>query len=254
MPGFHQRFVGLAELPRSIPQFDVDESFQLGQHDIDEVRYQFKASRLGAALQLVVIKAAGRSPKKFTGIPRTLLRSLCVSVKLNATAILTAFDIADKAVAKSRAMAERHEVVERFQVRIADVDGYDWPIDALDGVASIFVRFADRPLLERMFPRITAALKPVGTLTLRCCRATTPEQVGRGTGGPLKASDIYTEAIYRFAFSDLELVEMRAYEDDFDEGLGHPGRSALIDLCESCASSRCSASRPFATPEFCSPA
>ncbi len=60
MPGFHQRFVGLTELPRSIPQFDVDESFQLSQHDIDEVRYQFKAARLGAALQLVVIRATGR--------------------------------------------------------------------------------------------------------------------------------------------------------------------------------------------------
>ena len=87
MPGFHQRFVGLTELPRSIPQFDIDESFQLSQHDIDEVRYQFKAARLGAALQLVVIRATGRSPNKFTGIPRTLLRSLCLSLKLSDTAI-----------------------------------------------------------------------------------------------------------------------------------------------------------------------
>jgi hypothetical protein len=43
VPGFHQRFVGLTELPRSIPQFDVDESFQLSQHDIDEVRYHSKS-------------------------------------------------------------------------------------------------------------------------------------------------------------------------------------------------------------------
>jgi SAM-dependent methyltransferase len=140
---------------------------------------------------------------------------------------VTAFDIADKAVAKARAMAERHEVVERFQVRIADVDGFDWPIDALDGVAAIFVQFADPPLRKRMFARITAALKPGGTLVLQ---GYTLEQVGRGTGGPPQASHMYTEAMLRDAFADLEIVEMRAYEDDVDEGLGHKGRSALIGL------------------------
>ena len=87
MPGFHQRFVGLTELTRSLRQFDVDESFQLSQHDIDEVRDQFKAARLGAALQLVVIRATGRSPDKFTGAPRTLLRALCLSLNLSETAI-----------------------------------------------------------------------------------------------------------------------------------------------------------------------
>lgn len=87
MAGFHQRFVGLVELPKSLSQLDVGEAFRLSQKDIDEVRVKFNAVRLGAALQLVIIRATGRSPDKFTGIPRTLLKSLCRSLGLNETAI-----------------------------------------------------------------------------------------------------------------------------------------------------------------------
>ena len=87
MAGFHQRFVGLVELPKSMSQLDVGEAFRLSQKDIDEVRVKFNAVRLGAALQLVIIRATGRSPDKFTGIPRTLLKSLCRSLGLNETAI-----------------------------------------------------------------------------------------------------------------------------------------------------------------------
>ena len=140
---------------------------------------------------------------------------------------VTAFDLADRAVAKARAMAQRNEVVDRFHVVTADVDGYNWPLDALDGVAAIFVQFADPAMRARMFARIVATLKPGGTLVLQ---GYTPEQVGRGTGGPPQASHMYTEAMLRDAFADLEIVEMRTYEDDLNEGLGHRGRSALIGM------------------------
>lgn len=141
--------------------------------------------------------------------------------------LVTSFDIADKAVAKASALAGRHGVVDRFQARIADVDGYPWPIGALDGVAAIFVQFADPTLRQRMFALIAAALRPGGMLVLQ---GYTPEQVGRGTGGPPQASHMYTEAMLRQAFADLEIVEIQTYEDDVNEGLGHRGRSALIGM------------------------
>lgn len=141
--------------------------------------------------------------------------------------LVTAFDIADKAVAKSRALADRLEVVDRIQTQIADVDGYDWPVDALDGVAAIFVQFADPPLRERMFARIAAALRPGGAMVLQ---GYTPEQVGRGTGGPPQASHMYTETMLRDAFADLEILELQTYEDDVNEGRGHRGCSALIGM------------------------
>lgn len=89
MSSFHLRFVGAVELPKSLSEMDVDESFRLSEKDIADVREKFKGARLGAALQLVFIRATGRSLDKVTGIPRALLKSLCISLALNDTAIAT---------------------------------------------------------------------------------------------------------------------------------------------------------------------
>jgi len=85
---FHLRFVGATELPKSLSEFDVDQSFRLGVEDIEVVRTRFRTDqRLGAALQLVFVRAAGRSLEKLAGVPRTLLKSLCSALGLNETAI-----------------------------------------------------------------------------------------------------------------------------------------------------------------------
>lgn len=84
---FQLRFVGAVELPKSLSQMDVDECFRLSEKELAEAKTKFKGARLGAALQLVFIRATGRSLDKATGIPRTLLKSLCKALQLNETAI-----------------------------------------------------------------------------------------------------------------------------------------------------------------------
>jgi SAM-dependent methyltransferase len=136
-----------------------------------------------------------------------------------------AFDIAEAGVAKARRLAERERVQVRYTV--ADCDAYPWPEAAYDGVAAIFVQFADPPMRERLFARIVASLKPGGVLVLQ---GYTPRQLEYRTGGPPFASHLYTEAMLRDAFATLEIVELREYEADVAEGSGHRGRSALIGL------------------------
>ena len=136
-----------------------------------------------------------------------------------------AFDIAEVGVAKARALAARLGVTVEHQV--ADCDSYDWPVGVLDGVAAIFVQFADPAMRSRMFERIVHALKPGGTLLLQ---GYTPQQLEYRTGGPPQASHLYTEGLLRQAFAALDIVELRAYEAVLDEGRGHSGRSALIGL------------------------
>ena len=58
----------------------------------------------------------------------------------------------------------------------------------------------------------------------------TPRQLEFRTGGPLLASHLYTEAMLRTAFADLETLTLREYDADVDEGSGHRGRSALIGM------------------------
>ena len=136
-----------------------------------------------------------------------------------------AFDIAEVGVAKARRLAAEHGVSVDFQV--ADCDGFAWPEAHYDGVAAIFVQFADPALRERLFANMQRCLKPGVTLLLQ---GYTPKQLEYRTGGPPLLSHLYTAPMLREAFAAMDIVELRDYEADVAEGSGHHGRSALIGL------------------------
>lgn len=139
--------------------------------------------------------------------------------------LVDAFDIAEVGVEKARRMAAEQGVSVNFSV--ADCDAFAWPEAAYDGVAAIFVQFADPAMRTRLFDRIRRSLKPGGTLVLQ---GYTPRQLDYRTGGPPFESHLYTPALLREAFAAMDIVELREYEADLAEGSGHHGRSALIGL------------------------
>lgn len=136
-----------------------------------------------------------------------------------------AFDIAEAGVQKARALAAEAGVSVHHEV--ADVDGFAWPEATYDGVAAIFVQFADPALRARMFARMQHCLKPGGLLLLQ---GYTPQQLVYRTGGPGQVEHLYTEPLLREAFAGMDILQLEAYEDDLAEGSGHHGRSALIGL------------------------
>jgi len=136
-----------------------------------------------------------------------------------------AFDLADRAVEKARVFALSAGVSVNFT--LADVDGFAWPEAAYDGVAAIFVQFADPSTRARLFERIVRSLKPGGVLVLQ---GYTPKQLDYRTGGPPILSHLYTRALLESAFADLEIIALQEYEADVREGQGHHGQSALIGL------------------------
>ena len=139
--------------------------------------------------------------------------------------VVDAFDVAEVGVAKARRLATTQGVAVNFAV--SDCDAFPWPQDTYDGVAAIFVQFADPAMRERLFANIKRCLKPGGALVLQ---GYTPKQLDYKTGGPPHASHMYTQSLLRDAFEDLELAELREYEAELAEGSGHRGRSALIGL------------------------
>lgn len=136
-----------------------------------------------------------------------------------------AFDIAQEGVRKARELAAQQGVAVNFSV--ADCDGFAWGEAAWDGIAAIFIQFADPDLRQRIFSHMVRGLKPGGTLVLQ---GYTPKQLEYRTGGPGIVSHLYTPEMLREAFAKMEIVELRAYEAELAEGTAHKGRSALIGM------------------------
>ena len=136
-----------------------------------------------------------------------------------------AFDISDVGVAKARRLAQECQVSVNFA--IAGCDDFAWKPNHYDGVAAIFVQFADPMLRSRLFENMARSLKPSGSLLLV---GYTPKQLEYGTGGPSVLSHLYTPEMLRVAFGNLDIQVLEEYETELAEGEGHKGRSAVICL------------------------
>jgi cyclopropane fatty-acyl-phospholipid synthase-like methyltransferase len=138
---------------------------------------------------------------------------------------VTAIDSSHVAIEKAKGLAEARGVDIDF--REVDVLAWDWPVAAYDLVVAIFIQFAGPDDRARLFALMKDALKPGGILMLHGYR---PKQIEYGTGGPPHAENMYTEELLREAFSDMDILHLESYDREIQEGEGHAGLSALIDL------------------------
>ncbi len=160
---------------------------------------------------------------------------------------VTAFDFSPAGCTKATRLAAEHGV--RVDLRVADVDGWDWQADRYDVVVAIFVQFATPAMRERLFDGIVRTLKPQGLLILQGYR---PEQIAYATGGPKQVEHLYTEALLREQFKSLDILQLVSHDAVIEEGRGHSGTSALIDLvARKPRRGKTLASRPFWAPDSC---
>lgn len=138
---------------------------------------------------------------------------------------VTAIDFSPVALTKARRLAESRGVDVTFVQ--ADLATWEWKAGSFDVVAAIFIQFADPTLRAAIFRGIRRTLVPGGLLLLQGYR---PEQIRYGTGGPPHAENIYTAAMLREVFPDFEILHLREHDSIIEEGTGHRGVSALIDL------------------------
>lgn len=136
-----------------------------------------------------------------------------------------AVDASKVALQKSREFAASRGISMEWEE--ADLIGWNWPESAYDLVAAIFIQFAASEGRAKQFAGIRQSLKPGGLLIMQ---GYTPRQLGYGTGGPPHAENMYTEKLLREAFGDWEVLHLCEHDDIIDEGPGHSGISALIDL------------------------
>lgn len=138
---------------------------------------------------------------------------------------VTAFDYAPNAVAKAQDLARARGV--DADIRQGDVTSWPWSARFYDLVCGVFIQFVGAQGRAAIFDGMKQAVAPGGLIALH---GYTPQQLAYGTGGPGAVENMYTEDLLRAAFADFELLRLEAYEAEIDEGEGHKGRSALIDM------------------------
>ncbi|MBA3033032.1 MAG: methyltransferase domain-containing protein [Gammaproteobacteria bacterium] len=137
---------------------------------------------------------------------------------------VTAVEISPVGLHKAQRLAASRHVEVNFV--LADVLQWQAPA-AFDVAVAIFVQFVGPSERSVLFDRIRSAVRPGGLLLMQ---GYTPQQLEYRTGGPSAEENLYTTALLRAEFSSWEILELREHEDEINEGTGHKGRSALIDL------------------------
>lgn len=138
---------------------------------------------------------------------------------------VTAMDASEVGIEKARRLATDRGVSIDFQ--LADINTWDWDTASYDVVVGVFIQFLNPEQRPAVFAGMQRALKPGGLLLLHGYR---PEQVDYGTGGPPVRENMYTDELLAAAFADLSIERLESYDAAIEEGTGHVGMSALIDL------------------------
>jgi len=139
--------------------------------------------------------------------------------------IVTAQDGSEMAIDKARGLAAGRGAKVDYQ--LADLKDWNWQPGEYDLAVAIFIQFAGLDFRDQIFTGLKKTLKKGGILLLHGYQ---PKQIAYGTGGPSVAENLYTTDQLAEAFGDMEILRLEAYDREVQEGRGHSGMSALIDL------------------------
>ena len=135
------------------------------------------------------------------------------------------FDASDIALSKAKQFAKENQVEVEYS--FSDTDSFDWQENTYDAVIGIFIQFADPHMRERIFKKVHQSLKPEGIFILQ---GYTPKQLEYKTGGPSLIEHLYTEELIRDLTKEFQILDLRCYEKELNEGARHAGMSALLGL------------------------
>lgn len=138
---------------------------------------------------------------------------------------VTATDYSKIGLDKAKRLATERNVSVNYMIE--DIFERDWPSQQYDNVVAVFIQFVPPTQMTKVLTGLATSVKPNGTLLVH---GYTPTQVAFGTGGPPNPEHMYTEAMLRDIYQHLDIQVCEEYIDTLNEGHGHSGKSALIDL------------------------
>lgn len=136
---------------------------------------------------------------------------------------VTALDQSEVGLRAARALADSRGLA--LTTVVADLS--EWEFGGPWSVITAIWAHVPPEIRTRMFREIRRSLAPGGALVLE---SYTPDQLGRGTGGPPVAERLQTLAMVREALPDLEFVIGRELERSVAEGKYHQGLSSVVQV------------------------
>lgn len=138
---------------------------------------------------------------------------------------VVSLDVSPVAQRKAADLAARRGVTLKLDQ--ADVHDWAYPVAAFDLVADVFSQFSGPGDRMRKWDGMRRALRPGGHLIVV---GYTPRQRDHRTGGPSEVANLYTPDLLRSAFSGMEILTLSEVETVLDEGPGHSGMSAVVQM------------------------
>jgi SAM-dependent methyltransferase len=137
---------------------------------------------------------------------------------------VVAVDQSDVGIAKARRLAaDRGLTIETI---CADLDGYAIELGAWSGIVSIFCHLPRR-IRVPLHAAAVRGLQQGGVLVLE---AYTPQQIGRGTGGPENPDMMPTLADLKEELAGLQFTHARELDREVREGAYHTGLASVVQV------------------------
>ncbi len=137
---------------------------------------------------------------------------------------VTAVDMSLIGIEKAKKLAEENDVSINFVHR--DLQDYEIGENCWQGIVSIFCH-VPVSLRQKIHADVVRGLKPAGVFLLE---SYTPDQLKHGTGGPPNADLLMTSATLSQELTGLSFSHLVEIERDVQEGSGHSGWSAVVQL------------------------
>lgn len=125
---------------------------------------------------------------------------------------------------KARELAVKRGVA--IETIVADLADFEIEPSAWDGIISIFAHLPPH-LRRRIHRQVVAGLRPGGVFVLE---AYTPNQIGRGTGGPSHPELTMRLSALKDELEGLEFVLGQEIEREIQEGKFHAGLSSVVQV------------------------
>ncbi len=145
---------------------------------------------------------------------------------------VTSVDLTEAGMTKAASLASERGV--ELTTIVADLGDYDLGENRWDLIVSIFAH-TPPPVRVRLHGLVARALRPEGKLILE---AYTPDQVGRGTGGPPTPEGTMNLADLGTELTDMNFEHGVEFVRSVVEGPGHTGDGAVVQVIASPSGSR----------------